>query len=131
MFFKPQLAKDFKYIRKQGMQLASKMRFLSVQMEALFTDNLWLKNAKSANSMAAVLAESLEQIPEIKITREVQTNMVYCTIPPQVIEKIWEYYLFYVFDRNNYEVRLVTNYDTTTEDVLGFVEVAQKAIASM
>ncbi|MFW6326417.1 MAG: threonine aldolase family protein, partial [Desulfovermiculus sp.] len=131
LFFRPELAEDFKYIRKQGMQLPSKMRFLAVQMEALFTDQLWLTNARHANRMASLLEEELRQIPEIEVTREVQTNMVYCTIPPQAILKIREHYLFYVFDPGKSEVRLVTNYDTREEDIHGFVQVSKKALAGI
>jgi len=128
IFFRPELAQDFKYFRKQGMQLASKMRFLAVQMEALFAGELWLENARQANSMAWLLKDELGRIPGVDITREVQTNMVYCIIPPQAIERIREHYLFYVFDPKRSEVRLVTNYDTTGEDIQGFAEVVRQAL---
>lgn len=131
LFFRPELAEDFKYIRKQGMQLPSKMRFLAVQMEALLTDELWLINARHANRMASLLEQELRQIPDIEVTREVQTNMVYCTIPPQAIGKIRKHYLFYVFDPRKSEVRLVANYDTSEEDIYGFVEVSKKALAEI
>ncbi len=128
IFFRPELAQGFKYFRKQGMQLASKMRFLAVQMEALFAGELWLENARQANSMAWLLKDELGRIPRVIITREVQTNMVYCIIPPQAIERIREHYLFYVFDPKRSEVRLVTNYDTTEEDIQGFAEVVRQAL---
>jgi len=128
VFFRPELAEGFKYLRKQGMQLASKMRFLAVQMETLFASDLWLENARQANTMARLLKDELGRIPGADITREVQTNMVYCIIPPQAIEKIREHYLFYVFDPKRSEVRLVTNYDTSEEDVLGFAEVVRQAL---
>lgn len=128
LFFRPELADGFKYIRKQGMQLASKMRFLAVQIEALLTDNLWLTNAQNANRMAKMLADGLRQIPGIRLTREVQTNMVYCIIPQRSINVIRDQYLFYVFDEERSEVRLVTSYDTTENDVRGFLEVTKKAL---
>jgi threonine aldolase len=131
IFFRPELAMGFKYWRKQGMQLASKMRFLAVQMEALFAGDLWLENARLANSMAGRLKEELGRIPGIDITRQVETNMVYCIIPPQAIDRIREHYLFYVFDPKRSEVRLVTSYDTTEEDVLGFAEVVREALDEM
>jgi threonine aldolase len=131
MFFRPELAENFQYIRKQGMQLPSKMRFLAVQMEALLTDELWLANARHANRMASQLKDAIRQVPEIEVSREVQTNMVYCTIPPQAIGKIREHYLFYVFDSRKSEVRLVTNYDTREEDIHGFVQVCKKALAEI
>jgi len=129
LFFRPELADGFKYIRKQGMQLASKMRFLAVQMEALLTDDLWLKNAQNANRMAAMLADGLRQIPVLNLTRDVQTNMVFCIIPPQSINTIRKNYLFYVFDEERSEVRLVTNYDTTENDVRGFLGATKNALA--
>ncbi len=129
LFFRPELAKGFRYIRKQGMQLASKMRFLAVQMETLLTGDLWLKNARHANLMAQRLKNELLEIPGLKVTREVQTNMVYCVIPPKAVDLIRQEYLFYVFDESRSEIRLVTNYDTTEEDVLGFVEVTRKALS--
>jgi len=129
LFFKPELSDGFKYIRKQGMQLASKMRFLAVQMEALLIDDLWLRNAQKANQMAEILAEGLRRIPDIILSREVQTNMVFCILPPQCISVIREKYLFYVFDEITSEVRLVTNYDTSENDVRGFLEVTKKALA--
>lgn len=128
LFFNPELAEDFLYIRKQGMQLASKMRFLAVQMEALFGGNLWLDNARQANRMARMLADGLQDIPGVEISRDVQTNMVYCRLPAQSIPIIQEQYLFYVFDAQTSEVRLVTNYDTTEEDVQGFLKATTQAM---
>ena len=89
-----------------------------------------LTNARHANLMAKTLAAELARIPGIQITREVQTNMVYCTLPRQSINVIREEYLFYVFDETQSEVRLVTSYDTTEADVQGFLEVAQAALAA-
>jgi threonine aldolase len=129
LFFRPDLAREFAYIRKQGMQLASKMRFLAVQMEALFLDDLWLDLAGHANAMARILADQLREIPGLEITREVQTNMVYAVIPPEAVKRIRQRYLFYVVDDWRSEARLVTGYDTTEEDVLGFAEAARQAMA--
>jgi threonine aldolase len=78
VFFNRDLAKNFKFIRKQGMQLASKMRFVSAQFEALFANGLWLENAKHANKMAHLLAEKVKDIPQIKITQEVVLFHVKC-----------------------------------------------------
>ncbi len=104
------------------------MRFLAVQMEALLTDDLWLANAGHANEMARLLKENLDEIPGLEVTRPVQTNMVYCIIPPAAVEKIRRSYLFYIFDENSSEARLVTSYDTTPEDVAGFAQAAGKAL---
>lgn len=131
IFFRPELAQGFEYIRKQGMQLASKMRFLAVQMEALLKDDLWLSNAGHANHMARLLKSELDGIPGLEVTRPVQTNMIYCIIPPRAVEVIRRSYLFYIFDENRSEARLVTNYDTTSEDIEGFAETARKAMAGL
>ncbi len=128
LFFRPELAADFAYFRKQGMQLASKMRFLAVQMEALFRDELWLTNARHANAMARLLADELREVPGVELTREVQTNMVYAAIPLEAVQRIRQRYLFYVFDEKTSEVRLVASYDTTEEDVRGFIEAAREAV---
>ena len=79
--------------------------------------------------MARMLADELRGIPGLELTRKVQTNMVYAAIPPQAVKRIREHYLFYVFDEKRWEARLVTNYDTTEEDVRGFAEAARQALA--
>ena len=82
VFFDPKLAADFKFYRKQGMQLASKMRFLSAQFEALLKDNLWLRNAQHANRMAQVLKRELSKIPQLKLAYKVEANGVFVKVPP-------------------------------------------------
>jgi threonine aldolase len=131
VFLRQEAAAEFKYIRKQGMQLGSKMRFLAVQMEALLSDDLWLTNARHANRMARMLADGLGKILQVRITREVQTNMVYCSIPPKAVDKIRQKYLFYITDPVRSEARLVTNYDTTEEDVRGFFDAARDAVTGL
>ncbi|EIM06218.1 aromatic amino acid beta-eliminating lyase/threonine aldolase [Planococcus antarcticus DSM 14505] len=74
--FNPELAPEITYIRKQGMQLGSKMRFLSVQFDRLLTENLWLDNARSANHSAQLLAEGLSAFPEITLSQPVQSNAI-------------------------------------------------------
>lgn len=121
IFFNKSLAKNFPYIRKQGMQLASKMRFISAQFIALLTNDLWLHNAAHANKMAKKLADSLQQIPEIKITQEVMANGVFAIIPKELIAKLQEKYFFYVWNEERNEVRWMTSFDTTEEDIQNFV----------
>ena len=121
VFFRPELAEGFKHVRKQSMQLASKMRYFSTQFEAIFRDDLWLKNAQHANAMASLLAEGLETIPEITITRPVQANAVFATLPPTLIPKLQEKFFFYVWDPAIHEARLMTAFNTPEEDVHAFV----------
>lgn len=128
VFFNRELAKNFKFIRKQGMQLASKMRFISAQFEALFANGLWLENAKHANKMARLLVEKVKEIPKIKITQEVQANAVFAIIPKRSIAKLQEKYFFYVWNEETSEVRWMASFDTQKEDVENFVKFIRKAV---
>ncbi len=121
VFFNPEIAKNFKYIRKQGMQLASKMRFFSAQFEALLSNELWLQNAKHANRMASLLAGEVEKIPGVKISRPVMANAVFAYLPPAAILKLIEKHFFYLWDEKTSEVRWMTSFDTTEDDVQVFV----------
>ena len=122
IFFNKILSKDFKYIRKQGMQLASKMRFMAVQFETLLSNNLWWRNAKHANNMAQILAEKVLEIPQITITQKVESNGVFAIVPTEYISKLQEEFFFYMWDEERSEVRWMTSFDTTEEDILKFVK---------
>lgn len=131
IFFKRKLPENFKYIRKQGMQLASKMRFISAQFEALLSNNLWLKNAKHANEMARLLARKIEEVPDTKITQEVEANAVFAIVPPKHVSLLREKYFFYIWNREKSEVRWMASFDTTKEDVKKFVNVIEKTARSI
>ncbi len=120
VFFGPELARNFQYTRKQGMQLHSKMRFIAAQFDRYLTGELWKKNAEKANRMAALLAEKLKEIPRIKITRSVDANGVFVILPPEIIPALQQAYFFHIWDENSHEVRLMCSWDTTPEDVEGF-----------
>ena len=122
VFFRPDLAKDFRFVRKQGMQLASKMRFMSVQMEALLTKDLWRRNAEHANRMAQLLQAETKKIPGVKIVYPVEANGVFAQIPPEAIKKIQERYFFYVWSEEESVVRWMCSFDTTEDDVHRFAE---------
>src|ERR1700758_4103272 len=77
VFFQPKLAADFLYLRKQSMQLASKMRFISAQLGALLPNALWLDNAQHSNRMAKLLEKEISQIPQIKIVSPVEANGIF------------------------------------------------------
>ncbi len=121
IFCNKDLARYTKYFRKQSMQLYSKMRFIGAQFEAILTDNLWLKSAKHANNMAKLLAKEVENIPQIKVTQNVEGNEVFAIIPRTIIDKLKEEYFFYVWDENASEVRWVCSFDTTENDIMKFV----------
>lgn len=120
VFLNKNLAKNFKYIRKNGMQLYSKMRFIAAQFEAFFSNDLWKKNAEHSNKMATILHESIKNIPNVEITMPVETNMIFAKFPRQIIPTLQDAYPFYIWDEITYEVRLVTSFDTTEEDVANF-----------
>ncbi len=130
VFFDKNLAQNFEFIRKQGMQLTSKMRYISAQFLAFLDDDLWLQNALHANAMAQLLADQLEGIKGVRITQKVQTNMVYVTIPNRCITKLQKQYYFHRFNERTCEVRLMCSFTTKPEDVLCFAESIRKTVQS-
>src|SRR5271154_2551649 len=122
VFFRPELATDFLFVRKQGMQLASKMRFLSAQMEALLTNDLWRRNAEHSNRMARLLEQEVKSIPRVKIVYPVEANGVFAQIPREALEKIKERYFFYVWDEEESVARWMCSFDTTEDDVHQFAD---------
>lgn len=127
-FLKPGLSSDFKYIRKQGMQLASKMRFISTQYIAYFRNELWKKCASNSNAMAKFIAEQLEQISEVRITQKVQSNGVFVIMPDEVAERMMEHYFFYPWDEKRSEYRLMASWDTKEEDIEDFIKLLKKEL---
>jgi len=126
IFFDPSLAAATKYLRKQSMQLFSKMRFVSAQFIAYFREELWKKNASHANRMAGILEAEIRTIPGVTITQEVEANGVFAIIPPEIIPQLQEEYFFYVWNEQNSEVRWMTSFDTTEEDIRGFTTLLRK-----
>jgi len=120
VFFRPELAENFMFVRKQGMQLASKMRYLSVQMDALLTNHLWRRNAEHANRMARLLEQEMNKIPRVRIVYPVEANGVFVQIPRAAVKKIQERYFFYVWSEEESVVRWMCSFDTTEEDVMEF-----------
>jgi len=119
---------EFKYIRKQGSHLASKMRFISAQFEALLTNNLWKKNAAHANRMARILAKGLDRIPAIEITQKVEANGVFAIIPKRFIPLLQKESFFYVWNEAISEVRFMTSFDTTEQDIREFLALVTKTV---
>lgn len=116
------LSKAFKFHRKQGMQLLSKMRFVSVQFIAYLKDELWRKNALNANNMGQYFAEKLSQFPEIKLKDELKTNMIFAYMDKKLIKTLQEKFDFYVIDEETGLIRLVTSFDTTKEEIDRFID---------
>jgi threonine aldolase len=128
VFFDKQMAADFKYIRKQGMHLPSKMRFISAQFEALLSGDLWKRSATHANRMARILATELEKVPQIKLTQPVEANGVFATLPGKYIPALQKKYFFYVWNEEINEIRLMTSFDTTEDDIAQFVRLVKKTV---
>ena len=128
VFFDKKLATDFKYIRKQGMHLPSKMRFISAQFETLLGTDLWRRSAAHANRMARVLASELEKIPRIKITQRVEANGVFAEIPAQFVPALQKKYFFYVWNEETSECRFMASFDTTEDDIHDFVALVRNTV---
>jgi threonine aldolase len=109
------------YLRKQQMQLGSKMRFTAAQFSALLADKLWLRNAEQANAMAARLATGVADIPGVKLRYPVQSNAVFASLSPEHIAALQQEWTFYTWDETEGVVRWMTAFDTTEEDVAAFV----------
>jgi threonine aldolase len=131
VFFRPELSQDFLFVRKQGMQLASKMRYMSAQMEALLTNDLWRRNAEHANGMARLLEQEVRKIPGIKIVYPVQANGVFAQLPREAIDKIKERYFFYVWSEEDSVARWMCSFDTTEDDVKEFAKFVGAVMGSV
>lgn len=125
-FFGQKPADGFLHLRKQGLQLHSKMRFIAAQMNALFTDALWQKNALQANRMAAKLANGLLECGSIELVCPVETNQVFVTMPKTIGRQLQEISGCLLNDPETSTYRLVTSFDTTEDDVDMLVDAARK-----
>lgn len=128
VFADPGRTRAFPYIRKQSMQLHSKMRFVAAQYAALLEDGLWLANAQNANAMARRLAEGAAALPGVEIARPVQTNAVFARIPPAAARALLEHHFFYIWDEPTCEARWVASFDTTPADVDAFLAALARAL---
>lgn len=134
VFFDEALAEDFAYLRKQSMQLASKMRFLAAQFLAFFQDDLWLENARHANRMALRLARGAARIPGVELARPAVTNAVFARLPASAVEALQREWSFHVWDQGDDplrpEVRWMTAYDTAPGDVDAFLTAMRLILAA-
>jgi len=128
IFLREDLATDFEYLRKQTTQLASKMRFVSAQLAALFSDGLWLRLASQANAMATRLAAGAAALPGVQITQAVESNQVFAMLPSHAIVPLQASFPFHVWDQGRGEVRWVCSWDTQSEEVDALVAALAAAI---
>jgi threonine aldolase len=127
----PSLMAAVPFQRKQQMQLASKMRYLAAQFGALVEDQLWLQNARHANAMARRLADGVSGIPGVSLRYPVESNGVFATLPPDLIEPLLRDWNFHVWDVENHVVRWMAAFDTTEDDVDIFVAAVRAAAGAL
>jgi len=128
VFLKKGLDDDFKYLRKQGMQLASKMRYIAAQFEAYLDEGVWLQNAKHSNRMARLLEKEVKDLHEITITQPVESNAVFATVPKEIIPVLQGEFFFYVWNEASGEVRWMCSWDTTEDDIRSFARSLRKSL---
>lgn len=125
--FHPEISENLQYFRKQSAQLASKLRYLSVQFIPYLENNLWLENAGKANESAKKLADVLKQYPQIRFTQKVESNQLFFIIPEEPLKRLQEKYFFYMWNEAIQEARLVTSWDTTDEDIAEIEQILKEA----
>lgn len=127
LVFNSALSTEFKYLRKQGMQLHSKMRFIGAQFSALLANDVWKTNAAHSNRMARLLETELRKFSDIRVTQPVDANAVFAIMPRRVIAPLQEESFFYIWNDHTLEARLMCSFDTTEEEIRNF----GKKIASL
>lgn len=125
----PDAVSHMKHLRKLSMQLASKMRFVSVQLEALLAKDLWLRNARHANAMAQRLAAGVRAVDGVEILYPVQANAVFARLPHEVSRRLQERFRFYFWDEAAGDVRWMCAFDTTEDDVDAFLQALKEEMA--
>jgi threonine aldolase len=128
VFPRGEFAEALPYLRKQSMHLASKMRYVAAQFEALLEDELWRRAASHANAMAGRLAAAVGSLPGVTLTQAVQANVVFAILPPGVAEALQREWGFYTWDEHTGEVRWMCSWDTRPEDVDAFAEAVAAAL---
>ena len=128
LFFNPALAVHSKYYRKQAAQLYSKMRFVGAQFVPYLRDEIWKITATHSNRMAKILESEVRKLKGVKITQKVEGNGVFAIVPKDLIPQLQQEYFFYTWNENRGEVRWMTSFDTTEEDILNFTELLRKLL---
>jgi threonine aldolase len=126
---RPDVAPGLAYLRKLDMQLASKLRFISAQLLALFETDLWLRSAQHANAMAARLRAGVERIDGVRVTQPTQSNAVFAALAPEAADRLRESFQFY--DWIEGEVRWMCAFDTSPADVDAFVAALAAAVTTV
>jgi threonine aldolase len=129
VFLDPALGEHAHFVRKQAMQLPSKMRYVAAQFDAVLTDGLWLENARQANAMAGRLHARVHEVPGVKVDREPEANSVFARLPHDAIAALQAESFFWIWDEPTDEVRWMTSFDTTEADVDEFVALVERVLA--
>jgi threonine aldolase len=122
VLLKKEHAAEFKFIRKQSMQLPSKTKLLAAQFLAFFENDLYLNIAEHSCCMATYLAERIKEETPLKINYPVQSNAVFVNIPQKFVKELKSELFFYIWDDQSFEARLMTSFDTKKEELELFVE---------
>ena len=118
IFFKPELVGNFPYLHKRSGQLLSKMRFVSAQLEAYISNDVWLNNAANANAMAKLLSEGLTKFPDIKLAYTTESNEVFVHLPSSIIDHLnAKGYSISEDELDGKSVRFVTAWNTVSGDI--------------
>ena len=129
-----ELAEAMPYLRKTSMQLASKMRFISAQLIAMFENDatVAIANAKNANAMAARLYDGVMKLageyPQISVPNRAEANAVFPILPAEIAERVLADYRFYVWNQATGQVRWMCSWDTTEGDVDGILATLENAL---
>jgi threonine aldolase len=126
----PSAAPGVEFVRKSSMQLASKMRFVSAQFDALLSGDLWMRSARHANAMARRLEAAVRDVPGVSVQRAVQANAVFAVLPKPVTARLQELFRFYTWDESTGEVRWMTTFDTTEADVDALAAAVREQMAT-
>lgn len=130
IFLNDELGHAFGHVRKQHMQLLSKMRFMAAQFLEYLKDDLWLENARAANGMTALLAKELAAMEHVRILHPVEVNAIFAGMHKNAIAKLRKRFYFYVHDEFDADgtprdwptARLMTSFNTTEADVRAFAD---------
>lgn len=128
--FDEQLVSGMLHLRKQTLQLASKMRYVAAQFDALMTDELWLANAGHANAMAQRLFDAMSVLDGVTVSRRPQANAVFAVLPREARLRLQQDFDFYVWDDASDEVRWMCSWDTTEADIDEFAAAAAAAVSA-
>jgi threonine aldolase len=129
VYLDPALTRSARYLRKQVTQLPSKMRFIAAQFNALLDDDLWIRSAAHANAMAQLLYELTLDVPGVEHDAPPAVNSVFPCLPPDAIEPLRAWCFFWDWDVSRHQVRWMTAWDTTEDDVRTFADGVREILA--